>query len=449
MKKQFLLFLLALMPMFALADDSGSCGNDVTFTFNEYHHKLTIQGTGDMTNYENSSEQPWYSYRELIATLTIEDGVTSIGDHAFDGCGLTSITIPNSVNSLGNYAFYNSDITSVTLPSSVTSVGRQAFALCEFLSSTTILGNITTLSLGMFGSCQKLTSVNIPNSVTSIERGVFEGCSMLTSIIIPNSVKTIGDRAFRDCGLTSITIPGSVSSIGERAFGMSYSLTTIVVDSNNSIYDSHEDCNAIIETASNTLIAGCQNSIIPNGVKTIGPFAFENCRILESITIPNSVTTIGANAFLMCSSLNPIVIPNSVVSIGEAAFRYCSRPTTITIPNSVKSIGAKAFDGWERLESVYSMIEEPFVIEDNTFDSYNKATLYVPAGTLEKYELTSAWNKFVSIEEQKETDGITTLQDKESKIQETFLLNGQKVNILQRGLNIVQMSDGSVKKVLK
>lgn len=158
--------------------------------------------------------------------------------------------------------------------------------------------------------------------VDSIGDDAFDLCFGLTSITIPNSVTSIGESAFWDCsGLTSITIPNSVTSIGKYAFEWCSGLTTIIVEKGNKRYDSRENCNAIIETASNTLIAGCKNTItIPNSVTSIGESAFLGCYGLTSITIPNSVTSIGKDAFESCFALMSVKIPNSLTEIGENAF---------------------------------------------------------------------------------------------------------------------------------
>jgi len=302
---------------------------------------------------------------ETVSNEGVEYSVTSIGNRAFYLCsGLTSITIPNSVMSIGESAFYLcSGLTSITIPNSVTSIGDCAFDYCSGLTSIVVEeGNtfydsrnncnalIETETNNLIRGCQ---STIIPNSVTSIGELAFYYCSGLTSITIPNSVTSIGNFAFSGCsGLTSITIPNSVTSIGIWVFDGCSGLTSIVVEEGNTVYDSRNNCNALIETETNNLIRGCQSTIIPNSVTSIGDHAFDGCSGLTSITIPSSVTSIGEFAFYYCSGLTSITIPNSVTSIGEFAFYYCSGLTSITIPNSVTSIGNLAFYGCSGLTSI-------------------------------------------------------------------------------------------------
>ena len=210
-----------------------------------------------------------------------------------------------------------------------------------------------------------------------------------------------------------------MTSIGDSPFAFC-NLVEINVASGNTSYDSRNNCNGLIETSTNTLIAGCTNTIIPNsvtsigdgvfmgcylteiiipnGVKSIGPYAFFSCYGLTEIIIPNSVTSIGPYAFYSCYGLTEIIIPNGVKSIGAYAFNSCYGLTEIIIPNSVTSIGDDAFCCYN-LTSITSYIETPFSISKNVFyqETYDNATLYVPSPSLGLYKVTGEWNKFQNI----------------------------------------------------
>ena len=322
-----------------------------------------------------------------LTSITIPNSVTSIGNFAFEACfGLTSITIPNSVTSIGQMAFWGcTNLTSITIPNSVTSIGQEVFDGCPGLTSIVVENENTNYDSRE--DCNAIIETNtntliagckntiIPNSVTSIGSHAFDGCSGLTSITIPNSVTSIGNAAFTYCiGLTSITIPNSVTGIGQMAFWGCSSLTLIAVENENTTYDSREDCNAIIETSTNTLIAGCKNTIIPNSVTSIGSHAFDDCSGLTSITIPNSVTSIGQEAFRCCSNLTSVTIPNSVTSIGNFVFEYCSSLTSVTVD-----------------------INTPLAITSNTFSNRANATLYVPKGSKAVYQAADYWKEFKEI----------------------------------------------------
>ena len=319
-----------------------SSGNAVTLSSNNNMSVSTLSAS----TYANSN-----TYTAKLRKFVPKTGVTTVVIPKFIGISQDSdkYAVTELYETFGDCAGF----TTITIPDSVTSIGYRAFWLCR-----------------------GLTSITIPGSVTSIGGSAFEKCRGLTSVTIGSGVTSIGDYAFYSCSrLTSITIPDSVTSIGNRVFSSCNGLTSINVNSKNTKYHSAGNC--LIETASQTLIAGCKTSIIPtdgvtsigdyafsgcsgltsvtigNGVTSIGKYAFSGCIGLTSITIPDSVTSIGHYAFPNCSGLTSITIPNSVTSIGNSAFSSCSSLTSITIPDSVTSIGTSAFDDCSGLTSIH------------------------------------------------------------------------------------------------
>lgn len=240
----------------------------------------------------------WYNGNEFT--------VTEIGEYAFCNCqSLSSITIPEGITLIGSHAFDNSyNVSSITLPQSITSIGDYAFYYCSAIQS-----------------------IIIPSKITRIENCCFYGCQNLQSIIIPEGVTEIGYDAFGYCyQLSSISIPTTVTRIENGAFMNCHNVASIVVGSGNTVYDSRNDCNAIIETATNTLIRGCENTIIPKDIKIIGNGAFSSCQNLYTVDIPDAVDSIGDYAFsgispliVLCNRTNPMRIGRGIFS-GENTY---------------------------------------------------------------------------------------------------------------------------------
>lgn len=308
-----------------------------------------------------------------LTSVEMGTSVLSIKDRAFDGCkSLASIEIPESVTTIGSGAFDRcSSLVTVSIPNSVTEIQYDAFQYCTGLTTVTLSEKLETISRGLFIGCSSLTTVNIPSSVKTIEPTAFYLCRSLTSIIIPDGVTTIGNQAFEYCdNLASITIPQSVSSIGASSFRNCPELAAVMVDAANPIYDSRDNCNAIIETATNKLIAGCMSTTIPSDIKMIGAYAFAGSK-LTAASIPSSVDSIAPRAFQSCPLLASVqveegnrkydsregcnaiietatntllygclntIIPSSVSSVYDYAF-FGSKVSTVNIPEGVLSIG--------------------------------------------------------------------------------------------------------------
>ena len=222
---------------------------------------------------------------------------------------------------------------------------------------------VTSIGDHAFDRCCELVSVVIPESVETIGLCAFAECKGLVSIKIPKHVSTIDNLAFFACqSLTSIEIPANIESLGEAVFSACISLESIRVSPDNKVYDSRENCNAIIETASGALIAACRNTIIPAGVTAIEDDAFLFCDDLTSLVIPDGVTYIGYWAFAGCTSLRSVYIPDSVKEIDVFAFQGCFALKSLRLPDGVK-VREFAFD------DCISLSEESLERIDDLFES--------------------------------------------------------------------------------
>lgn len=393
-------------------------------------------------------------------STVIPDGVTHIGSDSFFDYSLPGIDIPGSVTDIGYCAFSGcAGLTSITIPESVTTIGGCAFSNCDNLTTINLNEGLNTIYDWAFRDCDKLQNIIIPKSVTMIGYEAFADCDNLEKVVLQEGLKEIGHYAFADCvKLSNITIPQTVIAIQEGAFSGQNSIKTInvpknvgiigygafsgcggiVVDSNNNMYDSRENSNAVIVKnyselwfenfigenypdweieddveypVKGQLIAGCRNSTIPSDVTELGDRAFQGCSGLTDIFIPAGVNYIGEFAFYKCSDLSSIrvaeentayyssdncliatdsqklvaaskdsAIPDNIQSIGEGVFYNRSDLKKVIIPESVTNIGNSAFEGCSNLTSI-TLPSSVSYIDDIAFGGCENMTVYVEPGS--------------------------------------------------------------------
>ena len=330
--------------------------------------KVTYQGDEFYSfdnEYANSVSIPPY-----ITYKGVRYKVVKIGSLAFAGCySLKSITIPGTVKEIEFNAFLGcTKLKNVTIPSSVVIIESGAFEKTEWFNNQPDgVVYINQVLYAYKGFMPQNTTIAIKEGTKSVSDCAFTKCSNLVNVEIPNSVVTIGDYAFEEClNLQSITIPKSVTKIGVNILRFCHNLAEIIVEEGNIKYNSKNNCNAIIETATKKLIVGCRNSVIPDGVKLIGEDAFYGCKYLTEIQIPNTVKVIGSHAFYKCVNLRKIKIPNSVTKIESSAFGECTSLTEVVIPNLVKKIEHGLFAGCASLTKI-TLPNSVRIIEDIAF----------------------------------------------------------------------------------
>ena len=325
-----------------------------------------------------------------IATDWSEDGLridafnVNILSHEFSD-GIGTIQFSADVKEIGLRAFKgNKKMTSITIPKSVKVIDSGAFEGCSGLRHIVIPKNVESISHRAFSGCSGLTRIDV--SYDNANYDSRNGCNAIVesssnilvagcqNTVIPNSVVALGDYAFDGCTtLASIKLPKSVTSIGCYAFQGCSNVASIEVDSGNVCFDSRNGCNAIIKTATNTLVVACKNTIIPTSVTSIGNDAYRTHPDISSVDIPNSVTSIGDAAFEGCSDLTNMVIPGSVTNVGIYVFLDCKSLTNVTISSNLSSIGDGMFKG---CTSLSTLIVPGFVtrIEDDAFNGCSGLT---------------------------------------------------------------------------
>ena len=291
-------------------------------------------------------------------------------------------------------AFYNCYSASIIIPDSLAFVGSLAFDGTAWLNNQPDgLVYAGLVAYKYKGTMPENTSIDIKEGTTCICGGLFGSQNNLTSINLPKSVAYIGEGAFYGCiGLTSVNLPESVSFIGNSAF------------------------------------SGCRN--------------------LTSINLPDGISFIDVGAFSNCTNLTAIIIPKGLNFIEQNTFMLCSNLESIIFPENLDSIAVNAIWGCNNLKSVTSLNPTPPIVEDGNSFPYTTATLYVPAGSKEAYQAANFWKDFMNIVEIEDPDGISSSTMDELENTSIYDLNGRKLDKPQRGINIIRIGDGTIRKVL-
>lgn len=385
MKKRLLSMILALSMMLtilpvnaitALAADDKS-GANLTYeltpnTDDPGTYTLTIRGEGAMYDY-SSSTVPWNAQKSKITSVVIENGVTSIGNYAFEDCSaLKMLDIPQSVTEIGSKAFRAcSALTSLALPETVNRIGNTAFQGCSNLETINIPSGVKLIEKDTFHGCEKLNDVTIPAGVTLIGNSAFKACKTFRNINIPKGVTKIDYFAFEDCTqLETVGIPSTATNIRNFAF---------------------RNCPKL------------KSFVFPSGTTQIQPGVLSGCKNLESVTIPEGVTKIWGSAFYGCS-LNSVKLPSTLKTICKLAFYGCDQLSEITIPKSVELIEQSAFESSTELKSVMLAQGSVPTIAENAFSKSlgTKTKIYYPGDKAEWFAQNAA-EKITDLK----TDGVT------------------------------------------
>ena len=333
------------------------------------------------------------------------------GEHPFYNAKFGKVVIEEGVESIGNHAFrWCSSITSLTFPSTLKSIGEEAFGDCSGLTELTLPSNIETLGNRAFGGCGGVVYLNC--NLPDTNDGIFRD-SKITRLVVGNGVTSLGQRSFcNSLQLASVPLPSTLKTIGSYAFEACKSLPSIAIPSSVRIILDHAFVNC----------EGLTELVVPEGVESIGEYAFEGLKNLQSAKLPSSIQSLGKEIFknstgtvyVKCNipdarwggehpfynaKFGKVVIEEGVESIGNHAFRWCSSITSLTFPSTLKSIGEEAFGDCSGLTDVYCYAENAPETGNNAFTSSAvvSTTLHVPVSGMSDYRSTTPWSYFSDI----------------------------------------------------
>lgn len=406
---------------------------------NLFAYDIAVENVDGVTiyyNYINDGKELEVTYKQEY-DYSIENcynGIVNIPeDVTYDGMTL-------NVTSISDYAFAHCEgLTSVTIGNNVISIGESAFYQCTSMTSLTIGNSVKTIKEGAFSHCKDLTSILVFCVPEHIEESIFNECSNINDVTF-DCEKVVS--LFRDTYIRKITMTDKVTSIGMHAFMGCNNLTSVTIP------------NSVVEIGFSAF-NGCKkltSATIGNNVTNLGQFSFYGTG-LTSITIPGSIKTIGNSAFEGCTSLATVTINDGVSNIGSKAFKDCRKlSSSIYFPSSIKDIDGKAFEG-VMLDTVFVASQTPPQIREmsdewSTFYAwYYPRYLYVPTGTVDKYKATIGWKDFWYIEELTPSS-IRNFISNDAIEEKRYNINGEIISYPSKGINIIKLKDGTIKKVL-
>ena len=366
-----------------------------TITASSYTYSVFYGCSSLVCVYTNASSKPsgWSTYLNYKTSSTPSEMYYGQTIATYYGAVYTGFTFSGSYGSL-TLSKYTGSASVVYVPSIVKTIGSMAFDSNTTITKVVIPHGVTSLLTDAFEDCSNLVEAVLPQSLTSIGSWAFNRCYKLSIVSIPSSVTTINSYAFGSTAITSLYIPKSVTSIDISSFYNCSKLVSIIVDEENTVYDSRNNCNAIIHSGDDRLVRASNNTVIPSTVKVIGDYAFTGATH-TSISLPENVTTVNYYAFYGMPNLTSVTMTN-VTTIGSYAFYNSSNLSTIILNEGVDSIGSYAFANISALTSIV-LPNTVTYLGDSAFAASGLTSVNIPTGISMIFDYTFQNTKLTSI----------------------------------------------------
>ena len=402
-----------------------------------------------------------------LSEVTLQK-VHYIGDQAFSGTAISTLTLPDGLDSLGNAVFGGcGNLRELHMPNSVVKMGESTFQYCDSLTSVTLSAGLTEIPAQTFRYCTQLRDLTLPNGIKRIGDIAFMDCP--ATPLLPDGLVEIGRGAFSYYGKPTVELPSSLRTIGRGAFEWSELTSIVIPEGVDSVEDGHdfasngafEDCEylrrAVIPSTlrriASYMFEGCErltDVTIAEGVEEIGDGAFKGCEALETLDLPASLRRMGDQSLAECSALSAIALPEGLTAIGEEAFKDDESLATATLPSTLTEVGRGAFMGCSALTSLRVDAVTPPTAYVNSFIDVDveACTLYVPNGAVDAYRAAPYWQDFLRITDERPVGIGNVTVGPEPNVVGRYGIDGRPVVEGERGFQILRMSDGTWRKVM-